>query len=48
MPAMTELDSGWDLGDDDPTAKPPAEESPPSSFEMAGDGASEGDTLDND
>ena len=46
MPAMTELDDAWDLGDEDPTAKPPAEESPPSSFEMAGDGSAEGDGLD--
>jgi hypothetical protein len=42
---MDEVDTGWDLGDDDPTAGP--EEDPvPSSTEMAGDGAVEGDGLD--
>jgi hypothetical protein len=46
-----EAEPGWDLGDDDPTAaaaetpdKP--EVSTPSSTEMAGDGAVEGDGLD--
>jgi hypothetical protein len=48
-PPMDELDTGWDLGDEDPTADPPeaaADEAPPSSSEMAGDGAVEGDGLD--
>lgn len=39
-PPPSELDTGWDLGDDDPTAEPP------SAGEMAGDGAVEGDGLD--
>jgi len=39
-PAMDEVDEGWDLGDDDPTA------GAPSSGEMAGDGSVEGDGLD--
>ncbi|MGE0871619.1 MAG: DUF349 domain-containing protein [Kofleriaceae bacterium] len=45
-PPMDQVDTGWDLGDDDPTASadPPADEpSPPSSAEMAGDGATEGE-----
>jgi hypothetical protein len=53
IPPMEELDTGWDLGDEDPTAgpaeaEPPAqgEDAPPSSGEMAGDGAVEGDGLD--
>jgi hypothetical protein len=45
-----ELDTGWDLGDDDPTAgeDPPAkpEITTPSSTEMAGDGAVDGDGHD--
>ena len=46
-PPMEEIDTGWDLGEDDPTAgKVEVEESPPSSLEMAGDGATEGDGLD--
>ena len=52
IPPMEELDTGWDLGDEDPTAgpaeaDPPAqgEDAPPSSGEMAGDGAVEGDGL---
>ncbi len=48
---MDELDTGWDLGDEDPTAGPAEaaeapEAAPPSSGEMAGDGAVEGDGLD--
>ncbi|HEU0034847.1 MAG TPA: DUF349 domain-containing protein [Kofleriaceae bacterium] len=39
-PPMEEIDTGWDLGDDDPTG------GPPSSSEMAGDGSVEGDGLD--
>jgi hypothetical protein len=41
-PPMDEVDEGWDLGDDDPTAKPET----PSSSEMAGDGATGGDGID--
>jgi len=45
-----ELDTGWDLGDEDPTAGSDAPDKPeittPSSSEMAGDGAVEGDGLD--
>jgi hypothetical protein len=46
-PPMEEIDTGWDLGDEDPTAGK-AEETPstPSSLEMAGDGTVEGDGLD--
>ena len=48
IPPLDGLDTGWDLGDVDPTAgsAAPAEESPPSSLEMAGDGSTEGDGLD--
>jgi len=42
-PALDELDEGWDMGDDDPTA---GKDDVPSSAEMAGDGAVEGDGLD--
>ncbi|MGE0547213.1 MAG: DUF349 domain-containing protein [Kofleriaceae bacterium] len=45
-PPMDQVDTGWDLGDDDPTASadaPADEPSPPSSAEMAGDGATEGE-----
>jgi hypothetical protein len=48
-PPMDELDTGWDLGDEDPTAAPsdkPEGVSTPSSSEMAGDGAVEGDGID--
>jgi hypothetical protein len=54
-PPMEELDTGWDLGDEDPTAGPaeaePAgelagDDAPPSAGELAGDGAVEGDGLD--
>jgi hypothetical protein len=45
-----EAEPGWDLGDDDPTAAAEAPDKPevstPSSTEMAGDGAVEGDGLD--
>ena len=44
-PPVEELDGGWDLGDDDPTAGKVADETP-SSTEMAGDGSVEGDGLD--
>ena len=44
IPPMDELDTGWDLGEEDPTSS--KDESPPSSLEMAGDGATEGDGLD--
>jgi hypothetical protein len=43
-PPLDDIDTGWDLGDEDPTKS--AEESPPSSLEMAGDGSTEGDGLD--
>ena len=50
-PALPEEpDGGWDLGDEDPTAGSDKPEKPeittPSSSEMAGDGAVEGDGLD--
>ncbi|MDQ3367783.1 MAG: hypothetical protein M3680_20355, partial [Myxococcota bacterium] len=47
-PPMDELDGGWDLGDEDPTAGPdvPEAQSTPSSQEMAGDGVVDGDGLD--
>ncbi|HEX4421682.1 MAG TPA: DUF349 domain-containing protein [Kofleriaceae bacterium] len=49
-PPRDELDTGWDLGDEDPTAggDPPGkpEVTTPSSSEMAGDGAVEGDGID--
>lgn len=47
-PPMDDVDGGWDLGDDDPTAGQVEETSTstPSSLEMAGDGAAEGDGLD--
>jgi hypothetical protein len=41
-PPPDEVDEGWDLPDDDPTAKPET----PSSSEMAGDGATGGDGID--
>ena len=49
VPPMDELDGGWDMGDDDPTAgstPEPETQSTPSSTEMAGDGSVEGDGLD--
>jgi hypothetical protein len=54
IPPLEGLDTGWDLGDEDPTAgaseaaeAAEAEQpEPPSSGEMAGDGAVEGDGLD--
>ncbi len=51
MPPPEELDAGWDMGEDDPTATAesapnPEGSSTPSSAEMAGDGATEGDGLD--
>jgi hypothetical protein len=42
LPPMDELDSGWDLGEADPTAEP----APPSSSEMAGDAATGNDGID--
>jgi uncharacterized protein DUF349 len=49
-PPADELDTGWDLGDEDPTAGSDKPEKPeittPSSSEMAGDGAVEGDGID--
>lgn len=44
LPPMDDLDSGWDLGDSDPTAT--TETSTPSSSEMAGDSATGGDGID--
>src|SRR5262249_11111058 len=45
-----DAESGWDLGDEDPTAAPEPADKPgvstPSSTEMAGDGAVEGEGLD--
>jgi hypothetical protein len=46
-----ELDAGWDLGEEDPTASTEAppdkpEVTTPSSTEMAGDGAVDGDGHD--
>jgi hypothetical protein len=46
IPPVEALDSGWDLGEEDPTKSAAPEESPPSSLEMAGDGSAEGDGLD--
>jgi len=48
IPPMDDLDTGWDLGDDDPTAssKPTETTNTPSSSEMAGDGAPGGDGID--
>lgn len=43
LPPMDEVDTGWDMGDDDPTA---SAGDMPSSAEMAGDGSIEGDGLD--
>ena len=49
-PVLDDVDTGWDMGEDDPTSisdAPPSEtESTPSSTEMAGDGSVEGDGLD--
>ncbi|HEY0482163.1 MAG TPA: hypothetical protein VGD37_31805, partial [Kofleriaceae bacterium] len=49
-PVPDELEPGWDLGDEDPTAGAASTDKPevttPSSAEMAGDGAVEGDGLD--
>ena len=42
---MDEVDGGWDLGEADPTAKPETPNTP-SSSEMAGDGATGGDGID--
>jgi hypothetical protein len=45
-----EAEPGWDLGDEDPTAASEPSDKPevstPSSTEMAGDGAVEGEGLD--
>ncbi|HZJ66061.1 MAG TPA: hypothetical protein VFD36_21290, partial [Kofleriaceae bacterium] len=47
---LDDAESGWDLGDEDPTAGSDKPEAPqvtsPSSSEMAGDGATEGDGID--
>jgi hypothetical protein len=47
LPPMDELDTGWDLDEaDDPSAKKAEAPSPPSSDEMASDGATGGDGID--
>ena len=43
---MDELDHGWDLSAGDPSALTAEAENPPSSSEMAGDGARGGDGID--
>ena len=45
-PPLDDVDGGWDLGDEDPTAGQAEETSTPSSAEMAGDGAPGSDGLD--
>jgi hypothetical protein len=48
-PLAEDLDTGWDLGDDDPTAGAAEERpgvSPPGAAELAGDGVVDGDGLD--
>ena len=45
LPPMDDLDTGWD-DDDDPSAKKAEAPSPPSSDEMASDGATGGDGID--
>jgi hypothetical protein len=51
LPPMDELDTGWDMPDDDPTSgkadvATPEKTDTPSSSEMAGDGAPGGDGID--
>ncbi len=46
LPPMDELDTGWDLDGEDPTADKTEAPSPPSSDEMASDGATGGDGID--
>jgi len=46
LPPMDDLDTGWDVDDDDPSAKKADAPNPPSSDEMASDGASGGDGID--
>jgi hypothetical protein len=46
LPPMDELDTGWDLDAEDPTAAKVEAPSPPSSDEMASDGATGGDGID--
>jgi hypothetical protein len=44
---MDELDTGWELGETDPTAEPAEPDpGPPSASELAGDGATEGEGID--
>ena len=46
-PPIDDIDTAWDLGDEDPTAKPDlGSQTSPSATEMAGDGVVEGDGLD--
>jgi hypothetical protein len=50
-PPMDDLDGGWDLGEDDPTASATVTAelpAPPSATEMAGDGATGGDGITDD
>jgi hypothetical protein len=44
LPPLDELDSAWDMPDEDPTAT--KDETPPSASEMAGDSATGGDGID--
>ena len=49
MPPMDDIDTAWDLGDDDPTVgktDKPETQNTPGSSEMAGDGATGGDGID--
>ncbi|MDB4955028.1 MAG: putative CheA signal transduction histidine kinase [Myxococcales bacterium] len=49
LPPMDDLDTGWDMGDEDPTAakdEPKEGQSTPSSSEMASDGGTGGDGID--
>jgi len=46
LPPMDELHTGWDLDGEDPTAQKTEAPSPPSSDEMASDGATGGDGID--
>ena len=46
LPPMDALDTGWDDDDADPTAEKADAPSPPSSDDMASDGATGGDGID--
>jgi len=45
LPPMDDLDESWDMPEEDPSTKPETQ-NPPSSSEMAGDGAPGGDGID--